>query len=143
MAGAIGAPCDRDRLTSYKTPWGLTVTVNKAVLPRFKKACEKAHAKSKWRRRTGRKGWTPRRIDSYNCRQIRGSSAWSRHAYGAAWDFFDKPWPEPVDVWGDGNSPPAWFARVFEQHGFTWGGRWTTRPDYPHVEWRTSTVPPL
>ena len=143
MAGVIGSPCDASRLTSYTTPWGLTVTVNKAVERRFREACNKAFNKSKWRRRTGRKGWVPKRIDSYNCRQIRGSSSWSRHAYGAAWDFFDRPWPEPVDVWGNDNSPPEWFANCFKQYGFTWGGDWQSRPDFPHLEWSGSSVPSL
>lgn len=137
----IGNPCLPVNFASYKTPWGLTVTVHKAVLPRFKKACRKARRHSAWRRSIGRPGWKPRRIDSYNCRQIRGSSSWSRHAYACAWDFFDRPWPEAVDVWGNKNSPPPWFARIFKRYGFTWGGDWTSRKDYPHIEWSLGYVP--
>lgn len=127
----VGGPCDPDNLTQYATPWGLRVTVNKAILPRFRAACEEAAGHP----------WKPKRIDSYNCRQIRGSTSWSRHAYACAFDMFDKPYPEPVDVWGNGNSPPPSFAEIFERYGFTWGGRWTGRPDYPHIEWSDSTVP--
>lgn len=132
MSAAVGLPCASVNFTSFQTPWGLTVTVNKAVLPRFKAACEEASEHP----------WKPKRIDSYNCRQIRGSSSWSRHAYAAAWDFFDKPYPQPVDVWGPTNSPPASFAAIFEKYGFTWGGHWT-RQDWPHIEWSDPIVPEL
>ena len=139
------APCNSAQHTRYTTPWGITVTVNKAVERRFREACNKAYNKSKWRRRTGRKGWAPKRIDSYVCRSIRGSSTYSRHAYAAAWDFFSSP-PgvvPPGGVWARDSAPPAWFARVFEKYGFTWGGRWTTRPDFPHIEYSSNIVPPL
>lgn len=129
----VGPPCATQNFTTYTTPWGLRVTINKAILPRFKAACEDA-AKNN--------AWVPRRIDSYNCRQIRGSTSWSRHAYAVAFDFFDKPYPQPVDVWGSTNSPPGSFAVIFEKYGFTWGGRWTSRPDFPHIEWSDADVPP-
>lgn len=139
-------PCTPSELTTYQTPWKknkdeyCVVTINKALLPKFKRACEKAHSKNKWRKRLGRSTYYPRRVDSYNCRKIRGSSAWSRHASGAAFDFFNKPYPEPVDVWGNTNSPPEWFANCFKKEGFTWGGDWTGRPDFPHIEWSSSVV---
>lgn len=139
----IGGHCETSRLTSFETPWGLTVTVNKAVLDRFEAACEKAEVKNKRRAQKGRKTWRPKRIDSYNCRQIRGSSSWSRHAYGCAWDFFDKPYPQSVDVWGPTNAPPAWFRRCFTDLGFTAGASWISRKDYPHIEWSGSTAEPL
>lgn len=133
MSGSIGSPCSTANYNPYRTPWGLTVTVNKAVAPRFRAACDEA----------ANHPWKPKRIDSYVCRQIRGSSSWSRHAYAAAFDFFDRPYPEPVDVWGTGNSPPASFAAIFKKYGFSWGGDWSGRSDYPHIEWASSTVPPL
>jgi len=124
-------PCRPSERTTYTTPWGISVQVNKELLPRFREACERASRNSRWK---------PRRIDSYNCRAIRGSTRYSRHAYAAAWDFFDRPWGQPVDVWGSANAPPADFARCFEALGFTWGARWTSRKDYPHIEWSANTV---
>lgn len=124
-------PCRPSERTTYTTPWGIKVQVNEEVLPRFRKACEKAAREASWK---------PRRIDSYNCRAIRGSTRYSRHAYAAAWDFFDRPYPQPVDVWGSDNAPTAEFARCFEAYGFTWGARWTSRKDYPHIEWSSNSV---
>lgn len=134
MAGAIGPPCDSSRLTTYRTPWGITVTVNKAVKRRFVVACKRAH-KAKW---------DPKRIDSYNCRTIRGSTAYSRHASGCAWDFFytGPGVPPPGGVWKPTDTFRYNFALCFTDLGFTWGSEWQ-RQDWPHIEWSGSTVPKL
>lgn len=136
MAGQIGAPCQTERLVTVTTPWGVRCTVNKAVKTRFLLACKRADRYS---------GWNPKRIDSYVCRPIRGSSSWSRHAYGAAWDFFKTP-PgvvPPGGVWDPDNTFKNNFAMCFKDLGFTWGGDWRSRPDTPHIEWSGSIVPPL
>lgn len=119
----------------YTTPWGVRTSVHKLLLSRFKAACEEAYATV---------AWTPQRCDGYVCRLIRGSSTtYSRHAYAAAWDFFDIPITEQPDVWGSTNAPSEAFCRVFEKYGFTCGRRWTGRPDYPHIEWSSNEVPPF
>lgn len=133
MSGYIGSPCVTASYTSYRTPWGLSVTINKALVPRFRAACEMAYEHA----------WKPKRIDSYVCRKIRGSDSYSRHAYAAAFDFFDKPYPQPVDVWGPTNAPPQSFAGIFKSYGFIWGGDWGGRADHPHIEWSSSRVPAL
>lgn len=143
MSAAIGNHCDTFRLVTHKTIWGTTITINKALLPRWRQAEKRAEAKAAKKRLRKRASYRPRRTDSYNCRPIRGSSSWSRHAYGAAVDMFNRPYPEPVDVWGNGNSPPRWFVRPFKKLGFSWGGDWISRKDYPHLEWSSSTVPDL
>ena len=132
VAGSVGAPC-KGVFVSYKTPWGITVTVNKAVLGRFKLACMRAHKYANWK---------PKRIDSYNCRQIRGSSSWSRHAYACAWDFFatGPSVPPPGGVWKPTNTFRENFGKCFTDLGFTWGAQWA-RADWPHIEWSGSTVP--
>lgn len=134
MAGAIGSPCSTQNLVTVTTPWGIKVTVNKAVRRRFMLACRRAYEC----------GWKPKRIDSYNCRPIRGSSTMSRHAFGCAWDFFftGPTVPPPGGVWKPSNTFGENFAKAFEDLGFTWGRRWD-RADWPHIEWSFSTVPEL
>lgn len=130
----IGSHCEEGTRTTYKTPWGMTVSVNKAVLKRFRLACKRAE----------RCGWDPKRIDSYACRNIRGSDSWSRHSYAAAWDFFytGPGVPPPGGVWKPENTFGNRFALCFTDLGFTWGSQWA-RQDWPHVEWSGSTVPTL
>lgn len=132
--GPVGTNCDDSRRTTYKTPWGITVSVNKAVKARFKLACKRAEEC----------GWNPARIDSYACRSIRGSSSWSRHAFACAWDFFytGPGVPPPGGVWQPDNTFRHRFAACFTDLGFTWGSQWA-RPDFPHVEWSSSYVPKL
>ncbi len=122
----FGAPCTSSNYTTYTTPWGMRVTVHKMVLPTFAAACELAKRTS---------DWVPRRIDSYNCRPIRGSSAWSLHSYGLAWDFFDTAPGASTDVWGATNAPSPSFRAAFKYHGFYLGAEFTSRKDYPHIEW--------
>lgn len=133
-ARPVGPPCATTNYTSWKTPWGVTVTVNKAVLRRFKLAC----------RRAKRAKWNPKRIDSYVCREIRESTSMSRHAYACAWDFFytGPGVPPPGGVWKPTNTFHNKFALCFTDLGFTWGSEWA-RQDWPHIEWSGSSVPRL
>lgn len=134
MTASVGSPCDGGMHTRYVTPWGDAVMVNKAVLNRFVLACKRAE----------RCGWNPKRIDSYACRSIRGSTSYSRHAFACAWDFFytSEGIPPPGGVWEPVDTFGNRFALCFTDLGFTWGGKWARR-DAPHVEWSGSTVPTL
>ena len=124
-------------LVKVITPWHrpsstgpkpITVYCHKRIAKTFLNACEEANAVCKWK---------PLRIDSYANRPIRGSTtSYSQHAFGLAFDFFNRPWPAIVDVWGAKNAPTPQFRAIFEKHGFTCGANWTRRPDYPHIEWR-------
>lgn len=118
-------------LVYVRTPWGLTVACHPKVANRFRLACQRAAATSTWR---------PRRIDGFNLRTIRGTSTPSLHSYGLAWDFFNKPFPQPVDVWGQTNAPPAGFRAAFRSQGFFLGADFSGRKDIPHIEW--ATAPP-
>lgn len=116
-----------------ETPWKrsdtdapISVWVHKAVAARFLSACKLADERSPWK---------PKRIDSFNDRNIRGSMVRSQHAFALAWDFFDKPFGQQVDVWGERNAPDEAFCRAFEVFGFTCGRRWKVRKDFPHIEW--------
>jgi hypothetical protein len=126
----FGRECDPKTLVTVVTPWNIAVKVHRLVERRFQAACKLAASASQWR---------PARIDSYNCRSIRGSTTPSLHSWGLAWDFFDAVYPK--SVWGPENAPHPSFTAAFERLGFSWGGRWEGRRDYPHIEW--SGPPPV
>ena len=76
---------------------------------------------------------------TYSCRRVAGSRAPSMHAYGAAIDIdtrYADYWR-----WSPGETPrwrnriPVAILRVFEQHGFIWGGAWY-HYDTMHFEYR-------
>jgi hypothetical protein len=82
---------------------------------------------------------------TYNCRDIAGSSARSMHAYGAAIDLNTKysdywRWSKDLSspVWK--NRIPVEIVRVFEKHGFIWGGTWY-HFDTMHFEYRPELLP--
>ncbi len=67
---------------------------------------------------------------TYQCRTVAGANYMSTHAYGAAIDLNAKyanywRWSlknESAPVWK--NQIPIDIVRVFEKHGFIWGGYW-------------------
>jgi hypothetical protein len=82
---------------------------------------------------------------SYICRAIAGTSSPSAHGYGIAIDIAVKPahyWR-----WSRGgpavyqNSIPMEIVRIFEAHGFIWGGKWY-HYDTMHFEYRPELLPP-
>lgn len=125
---SFGSPC-RVRKVSVRTPWGDQAVVHELIAPIFLEACVAA-SKDPYA------GFVPRRVDSFACRTVRGSSSMSLHAYGLAWDFFvtDEGVPPPGGVWKPSVTVTPEFARHFIQRGFRWG-RWFTRQDWPHIEW--------
>lgn len=81
---------------------------------------------------------------TYNCRLVAGSRVRSVHAYGAAIDLnsaFSHYWR-----WAKGDEPrwqnriPVEVVRVFEKHGFIWGGAWY-HYDTMHFEYRPELLP--
>jgi hypothetical protein len=85
----------------------------------------------------------------YNCRAIAGTARGSAHGYGIAIDLavkpshywrWDKPGPGGALVWR--NAMPMEIVRVFEAHGFVWGGRWY-HYDTMHFEYRPELVRPV
>lgn len=77
---------------------------------------------------------------TYNCRTVAGSHAISMHAYGAAIDLnvkYSNYWrwsPDPSHpIWR--NQIPIEIVRIFEEHGFIWGGYWY-HFDTMHFEYR-------
>jgi len=80
----------------------------------------------------------------YNCRKIAGSNAKSMHAYGAAVDINTKY----ANYWRWGRGEPQWqnripieIVRIFERHGFIWGGYWF-HYDTMHFEFRPELLRP-
>lgn len=82
---------------------------------------------------------------TYNCRKVAGSSAKSMHAYGAAVDInikYANYWR-----WASGNREqlhwrnkiPIQIVRIFEKHGFIWGGYWY-HYDTMHFEYRPELI---
>jgi hypothetical protein len=126
-----GQPGHVDRRTVV-TPWGPKATLHVRVADHFLETCSEADAALS---KAG-SPWRPRRVDSYNPRQIRGSDEWSMHAWALAVDIFSTPpnMPPPGGVWTPDDPPPIVFVQAFEQAGWTWGGRWR-RKDEPHFEW--------
>jgi hypothetical protein len=84
---------------------------------------------------------------TYNCRDIAGSPMRSMHAYGAAidlntkysdyWRWSAKNTENPV--WK--NQIPIEIVRIFERHGFIWGGYWY-HFDTMHFEYRPELFVP-
>jgi hypothetical protein len=83
---------------------------------------------------------------TYNCRAVAGSSVRSMHAYAAAIDVNSKYanyWR-----WASHTGDPKWqnqipidIVRVFEKHGFIWGGYWY-HYDTMHFEYRPELLTP-
>jgi len=79
---------------------------------------------------------------TYNCRTIAGTERVSAHGYGIAIDIAAKQsdywrWSRPGS---DGpyaykNKIPMEIVRIFERHGFIWGGKWH-HYDTMHFEYR-------
>lgn len=85
---------------------------------------------------------------TYVCRVIAGTERTSAHGYGIAIDIAVKH----AHYWrwakAGNDGRPAWrndipmeIVRVFEKHGFIWGGRWY-HYDTMHFEYRPELLPP-
>jgi hypothetical protein len=84
---------------------------------------------------------------TYNCRVIAGTSRTSAHGYGIAIDIAvarSDYWRWSGPATGGGvhykNRIPMEIVRVFEKHGFIWGGRWS-HYDTMHFEYRPELLP--
>lgn len=129
----FGPPGQRADYVSVTTIWGMRVVAHPLVAEQFRLACIDA-AKATL--------WTPRRIDSYAFRPIRGDSTeTSLHGWALAWDFYDRPITETPDIFGPTNAPDIRFRDAFTKRGFTCGADFIGRKDYPHIEW--AGLPPI
>lgn len=84
---------------------------------------------------------------TYNCRAVAGIKAVSPHGYGIAIDISLKRtdywrWHmfTPTSPIKFRNKLPVDLVRIFEKHGFIWGGRWY-HYDTMHFEYRPELLP--
>ncbi len=84
---------------------------------------------------------------TYNCRAIAGTDRLSAHSYGIAIDIA----VHRAHYWRDAkpgahgnyvyrNHVPMEIVRIFEKHGFIWGGKWY-HYDTMHFEYRPELLP--
>jgi hypothetical protein len=85
---------------------------------------------------------------TFNCRPIAGTSRVSAHGYGIAVDIAVRKsdywrWhkPEPDGSYAYRNRIPMEIVRIFEKHGFIWGGKWH-HYDTMHFEYRPELLGP-
>lgn len=70
----------------------------------------------------------------YNFRPMRGSHQLSMHSYGIAIDLDPQRNPLGTKWRDDKGMTPLPVVQIFERAGWTWGGRWTSRPDCMHFQ---------
>jgi D-alanyl-D-alanine carboxypeptidase len=85
---------------------------------------------------------------SYNCRPIAGTERLSAHGYGIAVDlalahahYWRWARPDGNGAYPYQNAIPVEIVRIFEKHGFIWGGKWY-HYDTMHFEYRPELVGP-
>lgn len=103
---------------------GVTVNVRKELAPLVKELMRRSEAMGY---NIGSNTW------GYNCRYVRGSTTTpSNHAYGRAVDLNSES--NPMSTTFQSNIPPA-VVRMWINHGFYWGGHYSTRYDTMHFEY--------
>jgi hypothetical protein len=70
----------------------------------------------------------------YNFRPMRGGHVLSMHAYGIAIDLDPEHNPLAAKWKEDKAMMPMAVVKIFEAAGWTWGGRWNSRPDCMHFQ---------
>jgi len=83
---------------------------------------------------------------TYNCRPIAGTRRMSAHGHGIAIDialkhadYWRNAKPGKDGAYAYKNEIPAEIVRIFEKHGFIWGGKWH-HYDTMHFEYRPELV---
>lgn len=84
---------------------------------------------------------------TYNCRVIAGTDRVSAHGFAIAIDIAVAQsdywrWSKSGEQAAYRNRIPLEIVRIFEKHGFIWGGRWY-HFDTMHFEYRPELLPPL
>ncbi len=85
---------------------------------------------------------------TYNCRAVAGTKSMSAHSFGIAIDIALKHahywrWTKTAAANSitHKNEIPMEIVRIFEKHGFIWGGKWH-HYDTMHFEYRPELLPP-
>ena len=138
--GGASSAWESSNLVRYKPPWQMFyegkpisgITIHKKCLDSLARVFDKA-----WKL-YGSQAQIERHhlhqfSGSYVFRNIRGSSRLSMHAYGCALDIAAE-----LNALGHPYNPsrglPMDFVKLFEDEGWTWGGRWHGRPDAMHFQ---------
>jgi hypothetical protein len=113
-----------NRLTTIKTPWGASVTVDASHAPTFAKLFQGLNAL----------GYHPRSVGGYNYRNITGTNTLSKHAYGLAVDL--DPQQNRGGRLGGGGTRYGYFdpqsvMKLVRSLGMSWGATFGN-PDPMH-----------
>lgn len=103
---------------------GLSFTVNKLVAPNF---VGFINALIKI-------GYRPRQVQSYNNRNIAGTSTKSTHAFGASIDIDPDTNPQFTNGKAGRHGLPNGVSALARSYGLGWGGDFNTSKDYMHFE---------
>lgn len=111
-------------LTTIKTPWGSSVTVDAGKAPTF----------SRFFQGLNKLGYKPKSVQGYNYRNIAGTNTLSKHALGLAVDI--DPTPNRGGRLGGGGSRYGYFdpnsvLQLARSLGMSWGATWKN-PDPMH-----------
>lgn len=137
---SVGAGVDQITLT---TTSGATVTLNNcdvdqmSQITAFGKTFKIYHGlvasiqavEAEWLAAGGQSFYEIKTMGGYNCRRVRGTNSWSSHAFGTAVDINQDKNPFGPNLETD--MPPA-FVQMWTNHGWGWGGAWTSVKDAMH-----------
>lgn len=111
------------------------IKVNKVCSEDFEKILEEFwEACGKDQKRVEREGMGVFSGD-WVVRQARGLKITSMHAYGLAVDFNAPKNPLGAPEALTAFKGSSLIVKIFERHGWTWGGRWKTRRDAMHFQY--------
>ena len=136
-----GSFWERDQIRAAKLPKPMkftgrpvhTMRVHKRLVERFESLYEEILRAGLWSAVETYGG-------AYTFRLIRGGSALSMHAFGAAVDHDPARNPlgaDPGSCYFGSKPEGQAVVRIFEEHGFFWGGRFKGRKDAMHFQFGT------
>jgi hypothetical protein len=111
---------------------GKSITVHRKEVVSLKRVEDRIRRKEKAK---GYKTWTPRRVDTFNWRPVRGGKSLSRHAHAIALDI--DPESNRMHAHYNGvitTTLPARVVQAFIDEGWSWGGNWTAPCDPMHMQ---------
>jgi D-alanyl-D-alanine carboxypeptidase len=103
------------------------VTCHKLLAPTFRETLKAIDGAGKWSKLVSYGG-------GFIFRPIRGAAGISLHAWGIAWDFD----PDHNQLNTNGRMDRT-VVRIFEDHGFFWGGKFQSRKDPMHFQFAVNT----
>ena len=118
-----------DKIVSLRRADGVVLPVRREVAPMVAWLCDE----------TERRGYNlrPGECWGFANRPIRGTLTASNHSWGLAVDL-----NAPANPMGSRliTDMPAWMPKLWAEHGWRWGGTYTSRPDAMHYEYMGTPV---